>query len=180
MAFAIKNKRSVISGEMIMAIPQIIFLIAVLFAFVILIKVYIITQIDVRQVDANIFVNRILLSRGAISYYDEGLDRTYPGIISLERFQGISASNPNDLDEEIISYGGDNPILAAKMILKIDGHADAIAYYNKENFDRWEPKVLPGVKGGPGSIKAFQRQRYVLVKDGDVLSPGILDFFIIS
>jgi hypothetical protein len=180
MTSAINSKRSVISGEMIMAIPQIIFLIAVLFAFVVLIKVYIITQIDVGQVDSNIFINRILLSQGVISYYDEGLDRTYPGIISLEGFQEVSASNPNKLDQEIISYGGDNPILAAKMTLKKEGYADIAAYYNKENFDRWEPKALPDVKGGPGSVKAFQRQRYVLIKDGDDLSPGILDFFIIT
>ena len=180
MAYMIKNKRSLISGEMIMAIPQIIFLVAVLFAFVILIKVFIITHIDVRQVDANIFVNRILLSKGAISHYDGDIDRVYPGIVSLERFQEISSTNPNALDEEIISYGADNPILAAKMTLSREGYADIVAYYNKENFDRWEPKVLPGVKGGPGSIKAFEKQRYALVKDGDALFPGILDFFIVS
>ncbi len=180
MAYMIKNKKSVISGEMIMAIPQIIFLVAVMFAVVILIKVFIITHIDVRQVDANIFVNRILLSKGAISHYDEDIGRVYPGIISLERFQEISSTNPTNLDEEIMRYGTDNPILAAKMTLKRNGYADIIAYYNKENFDRWEPKVLPGVKGGPGSVRAFEKQRYVLVKDGDTLFPGILDFFIIS
>ena len=176
----IKNKRSLISGEMIMAIPQIIFLVAVLFAFVILIKVFIITHIDVRQVDANIFVNRVLLSKGAISYYDGDIGRVYPGVVSLGRFQEISSTNPNALDSEIISYGADNPILAAKMTLRREGYADIVAYYNKENFDRWEPKLLPGVKGGPGSIKAFEKQRYVLVKDWDILSPGMLDFFVIS
>lgn len=180
MASITNSKRSVISGEMIMAIPQIIFLIAVMFAFVILIKIFIITQIDVRQVDANIFINRVLLSKGAISYYDKDLNRMYPGIISLERFREIGSLNPNMLDKEIISYGADNPILAAKMTLKREGYADLIAYYNKENFDRWEPKVLPEVKGGPGSVRAFKRQRYVLVKEGDVLLPGILDFFIVS
>ena len=180
MEYMIKNKRSLISGEMIMAIPQIIFLVAVLFAFVILIKVFIITHIDVRQVDANIFVNRVLLSKGAISYYDESIDRTYPGIISLERFLEISSINPNALDNEIMSYGADNPILAANMTLSREGYADIVAYYNKENFDRWEPKLLPGVKGGPGSVKAFEKQRYILVKDVDTLLPGILYFFIIS
>ena len=180
MALAIKNKRSLISGEMIMAIPQIIFLIAVLFAFVILIKIYIITQIDVRQVDVNIFINRVLMSKGALSYYDEDIDRVYPGIVSLQRFLEISSINPNALDNEIMSYGADNPILAANMTLRREGYADILAYYNKENFDRWKPKVLPEVRGGPGSVKAFERQRYVLVKEGDVLLPGILDFFIIS
>ena len=180
MAYVIKNKRSLISGEMIMVIPKIIFLIAVLFAVVILIKVFIVTHIDVRQVDANLFVNRVLLSKVAISYYDEDIGRVYPGIVSLKRFQEISSINPNALDEEIISYGADNPILAAKMNLSREGYADIVAYYNKENFDRWEPRVLPGVKGGPGSVKSFQKQKYVLVKDGDALLPGILDFFVIS
>lgn len=180
MKYMIKSKKSVISGEMIMAIPQIIFLIAVLFAFVILIKVYIITYIDVRQVDANIFINRVLLSHGGISYYDQDLDRLYPGIIHLERFLGLTLSNPNNLDEEIISYGDDNPILAAEMTLKRKGYADVVAYYNKEKYDVWIQKALPNVKGGPGSVKTFEKHRYVLVKDGNSLLPGILEFFIVS
>lgn len=180
MTLLIKNKKSVISGEIIMAIPQIIFLIAVMFAFVALIKVFIITQIDVRQVEANIFINRVLLSKGAISYYDANIDRVYASIVNLQRFREISSANPNALDQEIISYGTDNPILAAKMTLKREGYEDLVAYYNKEKFDRWEPKLLPGIKGGPGSVEAFKRQRYVLVKDGTNLMPGILDFFIIS
>lgn len=176
----INNKRSVISGEMVMMIPQLIFLIAVLFAFVFLVKILIVTEVDIRRADAIILVDRILFSRNGISYYDEGIGRLYPGIINLDRFMDISMENPNVLDDSVISYGSDNPLIAAKLNLTQEGKEDIIAFYNKKWYDRWEPKVLLSVTGGSASIESFDKTRNVLIKDGDTLSPGTLSFNILS
>jgi hypothetical protein len=173
------NKRALISGEVIMTIPRILFLIAILFAFVILVKMLIITEVDSRQVESNILINRILFSKDGIAYYDVSLGRSYPGIIDLKKFEEISKSNPNILDTEIISYGSDNPIITAEITLKAENKEDIVVYYNKDRFDKWEPRVLPAIEGGAGSFKAFKEQRYVLVKDGEIFSPAILDFYII-
>ena len=62
----IKNKKGEISGEVLMIIPKIIFLTAVLFAVVILVKVFIITTTDVREVESNILVNRLLYSKDGV------------------------------------------------------------------------------------------------------------------
>ena len=66
------NKRGQISEEVMLFIPRIIFLIAVLFAVVLLVKVFLITNIDIRQVEANVLVNRILYSKEGLHIMMKG------------------------------------------------------------------------------------------------------------
>ena len=176
----INKKRGQISSEVILFIPRIIFLTAVLFAVVILVKIFIITITDVRQVEANTLINRISYQNNGLSYFDEDLKREYPGIIDLNRFKQVSESNPNLLDNIAISYGFDNPIIAAKITLKQANKNDIYVFYNKDRFDKWEPRTLSTVKGGAGSVKSFKDTKYVLIKEDDKLSPGLLEFNIIS
>ena len=175
-----KNKKSQVSEQVIWVIPEMIFLIAILFAYVILVKALIITNIDVREVESSILVNRLLFTQDGFLYYDDEIERLYPGIIVLNKFEDIAKNNPNILDNEVMSYGSDNPIIAANITLKRENKEDVTIYYNKEKFDRWKPRVLRTVKGGAGSVEPFKKQRYVLVKEGEILSPAILHFFIIS
>ena len=172
------NKKATISGEVITFIPKIIFLIAVIFAFVLLVKVLLVTKVDVRQVEADILVNRILLSQNGISYYDESVKRLYPGVIDLKKFQEIGKGNPNTLDTGIITYGSDNPIISAKITLKQASKEDISIFYNKDRFDKWEPRALPGIKGA-GAFNSFKDKKYVLVKEGDVIFPAVLEFFVV-
>jgi len=195
MTIKMNNKRSLISGEVILFIPRIMFLIAVLFAFVILIKTLIITSVDVRDIESRILVERMLFSRDGILYYDKGIERLYPGIIDFEKFKKINlltdrSYTPNDdvksfLDKEIIYYdsgtihGSENILIAASLTLAREGEPDISIYYNKKWYDRWIPKA--GFKG-PAGIKKFESKRNVLVKEGnpDSLSSGTLSFIILS
>lgn len=175
------NKRGVISGEVVSWIPRIIFLIVVVFAVVLLVKILIITIIDARDTEANVLVNRFLFSKDGLSYYDDKIKRVYPGIIDFKKFESLSSNNPNSLDTEGISYGPDNPLIAAKITLKyVEPGLELTAYYNKDKYDKWSPRVLPTVTGGAGSVKAFTEKKFVLVKEGDKLSPAFLEFDIIS
>ena len=174
------GKKELIAEEMIFFIPRILFLTAVLFAVVILIKVFLIGVVDVREVESKILVNRLLYAKNGISYYDVDLNRVYPGIIDLKRFSELGSSNPNELDSKIINYGADNPLISAKVTLNQEGRGSLIVYYNRDRYDKWEPRVLASVKGGAGSVKAFSDKRYILVKDGENLAPAILEFNIIA
>ena len=176
----ISGKRGEISGEVIMMIPKIIFLAAVLFSVVILVKIFIITNTDIRRVESNILVARLLYTKHGMAYFDEKLKRVYPGIIDWEKFKQISTVNPNMLDMESINYGSENPIISAKIILKQEGKDDTTIYYNKDKFDKWEPRVLSTVQGGAGSVKLFKESAYVLVKDKDKISQAALEFYILS
>ena len=174
------SKKAEISSEVVLIIPKIIFIIAVIFSFVILVKILIVSNINVKGIESQILVNRILFSKDSISYFDADTERLYPGIIDLKFFETLSKANPNVLDISTINYYKDNPIIAAKLTLKIRDKSDIVAYYNKEMFDRWEPRVLPEIKGGGGSVKAFKEKKYILVKDDLNLIPAVLEFFIIS
>ena len=174
------GKKGLLAEEMIFFIPRILFLTAVLFAVVILIKVFLIGVVDVREVESKILVNRLLYAKNGLSYYDGDLNRVYPGIIDLKRFSELGSNNPNELDSKIINYGADNPLISAKVTLKQEGRGSLIVYYNRDRYDKWEPRVLASVKGGAGSVKAFSDKRYILVKDGEILSPAILEFNIIA
>ncbi len=176
----ISGKRGEISGEIIMMIPKILFLTAVLFAVVILVKLYIITNTDIREVESNVLIGRLLYSKHGLSYFDEDLKRVYPGAIDLNKFKQIGEANPNGLDMISLSYGSDNPIISAKITLKQESKDDVIAFYNKNKFDQWEPRTLSTVKGGAGSVKSFRKEVYVLVNDNGKFSPAILEFNIIS
>ncbi len=175
-----RKKRGEVSSEVIYFIPKIIFLTAVLFAVVILVKKFIITTTDIRPVESNILVRRLLYTNDGLSYFDSQLNRVYPGTIDLERFKTLSQSNPNELDNSIINYEDGDTIISAKITLKQQDKENIIAYYNKDRFDKWEPRVLPGVRGGTGSVKAFKEQQYILIKENEKISPGILEFYMIS
>ena len=190
MKISMNNKRSIISGEVIMFIPQMIFLIAVLFSFVFLVKILNVTNVDVRKIESDILVERMLFLRNGFLYNDTGigdLGRLYPGIIDLKKFKEISLQTDKSyspgqdvtsvLDNEVISYGSDNFLIAAKMNLTQEGKEHLVVYYNKIWFDRWEPK---GVIPGPAGVIKNIRQRNVLVKEGDTLSFGILSFVVLS
>ena len=174
-----KSKKAEISGEVIYFIPRIIFLAAVLFAVVILVKSFILTTIDIRPVEAGILSNRLLLQKNGISYFDAKIQRVYPGIIDLQKFREIASSNPNILDTEAMSYDSNN-IISARMTLKIEGQSDIVAYYNKDKFDKCEPRAITGIKGGSGSVSAFEKKLYVMAKDGKKTYPAILQLYIVS
>jgi len=173
------RKRGVISGEVIFIIPKLIFLTAVLFAVVILVKFALVSVIDVREVESNVLITRLLYSKDGISYFDKETSRVYPGIIELDKFYDLSNLNPNSLDTVSANYGISNPIIAARITLKFQGKA-ALAYYNKDRFDKWEPRVVPGVTGGEGSFVAFEQEKYILVKQSGKLTPGILNIYTIG
>ena len=175
-----RKKRGEVSSEVLYFIPKIIFLTAVLFAVVILVKKFIIITTDIRPVESNILVRRLLYPNDGLSYFDSQLNRVYPGTIDLERFRLLSQSNPNELDNSAINYGDSNAIISAKITLRQQGKDDITVYYNKDRFDKWEPRVLPGVKGGAGSVKTFREQQYVLIKENEKISTGILEFYVIS
>lgn len=176
----INSKKAEMSSEVVMIIPKIVFIIAVIFSFVILVKILIVTNVNVKDIESQILINRLLFSKDSISYLDPDTARLYPGIIDLKSFEALSRNNPNILDISTISYGTDNPTTTAKLTLKMENKNDIIVYYNKERFDKWEPRVLPEIKGGEGSVKAFRNQKNVLVKDEGKLFPALLEFFVIS
>ena len=178
-----RNKSGLLAEQVIFFIPRIIFLIAVIFSVVIIVKKFIITSIDVREVEANILISRLIFSK-VISYNDPSLNRLYPGIVDLDKFRKLSSDS--GLLDKSIDYGDANPIIAARLTLKlaggneIDGKKYLAAYYNKKKFDEWFPKIQETVTGGSGSVKMVNDNRLVLIKEKDEFTPGMIEFEVLG
>ncbi len=170
-------KKAEISQEIAFTFVRIIFLVVILFSVVLLVKVFFLEKIDTRETEASIFFNRVLYGKEGILHYDEKIERLYPGIIDLKKFQD-AGGDQNYLGLRFASYG-DTPLLAAQLTLKQEGNLDMVAYYNKEQFNRWEPRALSSVKAGAGSVSTFTKRAYVLVWNGEKLSPATLQAIIL-
>ena len=70
-----------------MWVPRILFLVVVMFTVMILIRSYVATTIDTSELEANIFISRILYSPNSISYFDSDIGRTYQGVIDINKFK---------------------------------------------------------------------------------------------
>ncbi|MGM5487863.1 MAG: hypothetical protein ACQESG_02850 [Nanobdellota archaeon] len=106
-------------------------------------------NVDTREVEANLFMHRLLYSKQGLSYYDSALDKVYPGIIDTGFDIGIS-------------YKEDH--LAAKIELS-NQTWERTEYFNRDLFEKIEPLSYGG--SGPGSVTKVQQSLYVLTESRD-------------
>ncbi|MAE42771.1 hypothetical protein CMO93_03295 [Candidatus Woesearchaeota archaeon] len=151
------------------------FLIIVLFFLVYLYKSYVVTKIDVTDLEAQIFTHSILNNKDGIIYYDEEIDRSYPEIIDLSKFNDKTMEQ---IESNSIFYGKDNRHLAAKLEL-IDESGQIInkIVYNNKWYERWHTLAKTKVKG-PGGSKEIVSSFYVLIKNKETIEKGFLNISI--
>lgn len=158
-----------ISGDVLSWIPKIILLVAVILVILGLVHMYVVTKIDTKDAEAAVLINRILFSPNGISYHDEELDRAYPGIIDLKRFNDYVINKSIALPE--------NRIIAAKLTLSyINGTEIRTAFFDEDLYTKWSP--MTRVRG-PGGKTKIVKVISVLVKDGNVLKKATLKFEVI-
>ncbi|MFP4423683.1 MAG: hypothetical protein ACLFP2_00470 [Candidatus Woesearchaeota archaeon] len=124
-------------------------------------------KVDTREVEATLFIHRLLYTPHGISHYDSVLDKMQPGIIDFSRF-----------DESAINYSSDfEDHIAAKIELIKKDSTDTI-YYNKKAYMKLEPISYSGK--GPGSVTKVRQSIYVLVNDKGSLDPGRLAITVVK
>ena len=175
------NKRAdTISDHVVLWIPKFIYLIIAFLSVIFLLRLLILNNIDISDAEARVLTNRIFYSPNIISYFDAEIERAYPGIIDFEKYKKLENIDINEMDAKTVTYGQDNKLIAAKLTLKnIDSSAEDIVFYNKDNYNFWEPRILSTVTGGSGSVKSVIEQRYVLIKIGNVMNKGMLTMHVI-
>lgn len=173
------KKSRTISDHLVLWIPKFIFITIAFLSVVFLVRLLVVNNIDTSGTEAMVLTNRIFYSPNIISYFDPEIGRAYPGIIDLEKYTKLQAS-PNEMDIKTLSYDGNNGIIAAKLTLEnIESNSKYDIFYNRENYDFWEPRILSTVQGGSGSVKSVTEQRYVLIKISNHLQKGILKIHLI-
>lgn len=171
------DKKGITTFEMLIWIPRIIFIVVIMFAIMVLIRSYVTTTIDTSEVEANIFINRLIYSRNGISYFDLEINRVYPGVVDLSKF---NSQQKEQFLEKTIYYGIKNMEIGAKLVLKdIDKNSEFSAFYNEDFFKEQKKLVDAGFTQGPGGVKGFVKKYNVLIREGSALSKGTLTIDVI-
>ncbi|MBT7903497.1 hypothetical protein HN587_06560 [Candidatus Woesearchaeota archaeon] len=135
-----KNKNALITFNILAMIPRIIFLILAMIAIVILVRLFVVGQLDIDPVIADVFEHSLLYSPGGISFHDPLTGRIYPGVIDGTQF-GI---NKLDLNKSLSL--GNNRLIAARINLEtfaLEGKPIVVGYpilfYNEDWYYNWKP-----------------------------------------
>ena len=170
------HKKAQIDEGWIFLFYRFVIVCLVAIAMVILVKMYIVTEIDVQQTQVDLFVANMLNMKQGVSYYDETLQRAYPGIILRTDFE-----NPSGLEtrlNEQMDYG-EYDILAAELTLfDAEGGEIGTAVYNTEWYERWIV-LAQTFWSGKGSTTDYLINKTLLLKNNDALSQGILQFHVV-
>jgi hypothetical protein len=122
------------------------FLVIMLMACVVLIRLFVQQKFDTKDIQAEILVNGLIYSSGGAGYYDSLTGRNYPQIIDLEQL------NSTELEQSF--YFPNNNLITAKIYVSRDREDETgalkTAYYNKRWYDNWKPLLranIPGIGG---------------------------------
>jgi hypothetical protein len=148
-----------------MLILRLLFMVFVAMSIVVLVNKFVALNADVGPAERNILANRFLISPSCLAYTDKIIDRPYPGIIDLSRF------NSTVLDS-CIYFGKINNYAAANLTLQFIGPGTKMsAVYNELGYAVFRPKA--GIEGAGGST-LFTDTRYVLVMDKGELKKALI------
>jgi hypothetical protein len=155
--FGRAGKRGIFAFNLVIWIVRIITLVFVLIACVILVRMFLLNKIDVKDVQAEIMVGGLLYSQGGVGYYDSLTGRNYPEIIDLSQLDSA------EIDRAL--YYPDNKLITARIsVLDADKNDVFVYYYNKKWWDNWEPLLklsLPGI----GGVTKYERTLPVIYQD---------------
>lgn len=159
-----RSKKGAVAEDVLQYIPRILFLAIAIFSIVFLVRSYIVNSLDVKDVQAEVFMNRILYSPDGISYFDSDLQRIIPGTIDVTKFT-------DDTLNKLMDYKDDSFIAAKLELSDAANKKIAMASYNGKTFERWLP--LRG-ETGPGGVKSTIRTYYVNYVQNKMTNQGIL------
>ncbi|MFH1850359.1 MAG: hypothetical protein ABH879_09360 [archaeon] len=154
------NRKALMSFNMLMWIPRIIFLTAVVLSVILLVRVFVVTGIDTKGIEAGVFMDRVWYSANGISYRDPYTGRAYPGIIDTGRF--------NDLILNSTMQPPQNRLIAAR--LELTGSETREVFYNKLWYERWKEVPFEGI----GGSTMFTMLRPVIIRSGPADEAGYL------
>ncbi len=170
------SKRAQIDEGWIFLFYRFVIVCLVAIAMVILVKMYIVTEIDVQQTQVDLFTSNMLNMKQGVSYYDEILQRAYPGIILKSDFEN-SADLETRLNEQM-DYGEYDIIAAELTLFDAEQNKIGTVVYNSEWYERWIT-LAQTFWSGKGSATDHFINKTVLIKEDAMLSSGILQFHVV-
>ncbi len=134
--------------EMLIWIPRIIYLIIVIMATSGLILAFIVTNVNVGDIESHVLMHRLQFSQEGITAYDSYTGRVYPGLVDTGRL------NANNL-QSALGAGGNE--LAMRFVMSDFSDKElARAYLNRETYENWQPIAI--VVGDDSEISGSGRK----------------------
>lgn len=169
----LRNKRGFEVTDMWLQVMRLIFTVFVVIAVLVILNFFVIKNLNTQLPESHILINRLMYGKHSLSFYDESIDRVYPGIIIPDAL----------VDEKLDSmlYFEKNQLVTAKVSLydKDNKHLKT-AYYNKLWYDRLYDIAIIRTSGPGGALEIIE-DRYVLYMEPDgTLKPGNLRFSVIT
>jgi len=140
---------SVMSVE---TIPKILLVAAAVLVTILFTSYMTVSAIDTKEIEMDMFLNRLLYSPDGISYTDSDTGRTYLGIIDPSKID-------KDKLEKAISFSSDRYI-SAKISLYYKGSLVKEAKYQEDWFDKLSPIAKSGI-GGKGGVD-YSKEGFIL------------------
>ncbi|MEA2036598.1 MAG: hypothetical protein U9O94_03765 [Nanoarchaeota archaeon] len=173
----LKNKKAdLISFNTLYHVLEIVFVISIAIFVIFIVRIE--KSINTFPVESEILFNRILYSNNGLWFYDEGIDRLYPGIIDFESFS--DSDKIESLLMGSVNYGDKNTRAAAELSLEEKDNPKKISiYYNKEKYQEWVEWYKAGVIAGEGARQGRNRAYNVLIKKENDIVPGFLNITVL-
>lgn len=163
----IRAKRGEFGHNELSYLVKVALVFIVFLVFTLMIRSHIKTEIDTQKTEADILFYRFIYSPHGLSYYDQDLDRLYPGIIDLGKMFGEDGMTGNL--EKAVSYAGDDGghIGARFKLFNSTGQEIMTFFYHEDAFRRMYPLSFGG--SGPGSARRTEHSLYVLMHNAALL-----------
>ncbi len=158
--------------DLIYWVPKLIYYNIVFFVLLIMIFSFMAMRVELKEAEARAYLNRVIFSQDSIYYYDDELERSYPGIVDIKKFNDNTLNLSMDFRSAIES---ENTYLAMSLNITYQrpGMENAVAYHNGKWYDRFLPRVG---KRGKGGARMWQEDYFVTVMDEQGnLEPGTMN-----
>ncbi len=172
------RKGQTLSYELLMWIPRFVYLVIVILATSGLILGFIVTRVNVSDVESHILLHRLQFSREGIAHYDSYTGRVYPGLVDAGRLTEKNVES---------ALGAGESEMAARFVLGgLSGKELAKAYLNEEAYANWQPiAILVGEDSkisGTGRKFPHPEARYVYSsgRSGAKRTPAFLETVVIT
>ena len=156
-----KMNKKAISFDMLQWMMRLLFLTVVIFSVVLLLNAYTTKKLDVKELQAEILINRLILSPDGISKYDYVSGRSIPLVI-----EDLSLQESKDKMEQklmqTINYDKKNFIAAQMEIFENQEIILVTFYYDKATYENIAPRTW--MEGIGGALK-YERIFPVIYKD---------------
>ena len=144
------------------AIPRLIFIVIFFSTVYLFTSSQLKASINTRELQEEIFLQRLLYSPKGLSFSDPATGRLYPGTIDIDKLK----KDPETLEQ---AFAADEKRFAAKIqITDIETKEKHELFINKVGYERWNP-LIKFPQYGKSILKS-----YVLLKEGDEIAKGAL------